>query len=109
LNGNPEIYSKLEKICKYLADGIVDEFNKKSIPNRINRLGSMMSVHFCSHDVNNFEDAKKCDIPLFNRFFHHMLKNGVYLPPSAFETWFISAALTEEDIEATLLAVRKFD
>jgi glutamate-1-semialdehyde 2,1-aminomutase len=68
----------------------------------------MMSVHFGSHPVIDFESAKACDNQLFNKFFHHMLKHGVYLPPSAFESWFISSALSDDDIRKTLEAVECF-
>ncbi len=105
---NPSIYSELEVKTKKLCDGIATALNKKGIAHHINRLGSMMSVHFGSHEVNNFEDAKACDNNLFNKFFHHMLSNGVYLPPSAFESWFISNALSEADIQKTIEVAEQF-
>ncbi len=108
LNDNPSIYSALETKTKLLCDGIHRTLDKKGIAHRINQLGSMMSVHFGSHEVNNFDDAKTCDNNLFNRFFHHMLEHGVYLPPSAFESWFICNALSDADIQKTVDAVSKF-
>jgi len=107
LRDNPSIYSKLEATTNKLADGIGAELTKKGIAHTINQLGSMMSVHFGSHPVSDFEGAKKCDNNLFNRFFHHMLNQGVYLPPSAFESWFISAAITDVEVAATIEAVKK--
>ncbi len=109
LISNPDIYSRLEKTCGQIADGIDSELSRKGIAHTINRLGSMLSVHFGAHDVTDFDSAKRCDIQLFNRFFHHMLKSGVYLPPSAFESWFISDVLTETEVEATIKAVKKFN
>jgi len=109
LRDNPSIYSKLEATTKKLADGIGAELTKKGIAHTINQLGSMMSVHFGSHPVSDFEAAKACDNKLFNRLFHHMLNQGVYLPPSAFESWFISAALTDVEVAATIEAVKNFN
>jgi glutamate-1-semialdehyde 2,1-aminomutase len=108
LKNNPKIYSNLETTTKQLAEGIREELTKKGIGHTVNRLGSMMSVHFGAHPVTDFETAKQCDIPLFNRFFHHLLKNGVYLPPSAYESWFISSAIGDAEAEATIAAVRNF-
>ena len=102
LEDNPGIYNELEAKTKTLCNGIQTVLQKKGIAHRINQLGSMMSVHFGSHEVNNFEDAKACDNNLFNKFFHHMLSNGIYLPPSAFESWFISNALSQADIQKTI-------
>lgn len=109
LKNNPAIYSKLEATTKQIADGAGAELTKKGIAYTTNRLGSMISVHFGSHPVTDFDSAKRCDIPLFNRFFHHMLKSGVYLPPSAFESWFISGAITDTEVEATIEAVKSFN
>ena len=68
----------------------------------------MMSLHFTDKHIENYEDAAACDIPFFNKFFHHMLSNGVYLPPSGFESWFISNALSDDDIENTMNVLKKF-
>ena len=57
----------------------------------------------------DFESAKQCDIGLFNRFFHHLLQQGVYLPPSAYESWFVSSAITDVEVAATIEAVKKFN
>lgn len=108
LKDNPSIYSTLETTTKQLADGIGAELTRKGITHTINQIGSMMSVHFGFHPVIDFDSARTCDNNLFNRFFHHMLQQGVYLPPSAFESWFISAAITDKEVEATIEAVKKF-
>ncbi len=73
----------------------------------INRIGSMISVHFSKTPVKNFEDAAAADNTFFNKFFHAMLKRGIYLPPSAFESWFLSNALTKEDIDETIYAAKE--
>ncbi|MDB5197292.1 MAG: hemL, partial [Flaviaesturariibacter sp.] len=71
------------------------------------QLGSMISVHFSSQPVEDFASAAAADNALFNRFFHAMLKRGVYLPPSAYETWFLSNALTNEELDATIHATEE--
>ncbi len=109
LKNNPSVYAKLENTTKQIADGVGVELYKKGISYTVNRLGSMISFHFGEHQVKDFESAKRCDINIFNRFFHHMLKRGIYLPPSAFESWFVSAAISDEEINATIDAVRTFN
>jgi glutamate-1-semialdehyde 2,1-aminomutase len=69
----------------------------------------MMSIFFHIASVSNFDEAQEANHALFNNFFHHMLRNGIYLPPSGYETYFISDALREEEIDRTLEAVRKFE
>lgn len=108
LKSSPDIYSKLQQTTKQLSDGISGVLTAKGIDHTINRLGSMMSVHFGIHEVIDFDTAKQCDIPLFNRLFHHLLQHGVYLPPSAYESWFISAAITETEVETTVKAIKTF-
>ncbi len=68
----------------------------------------MISVHFCNEEVVDFTTAAKGNNDTFKKFFHHMLDNGIYLPPSAFETWFLSAALSEKDLEKTIAACNSF-
>ncbi len=109
LKEDPSIYTGLEKKCSYLAEGLAEVLKEKSISHVINHIGSMISVHFCTHDVVDFETASTANIPLFNKFFHHMLSSGVYLPPSAYESWFLSRSLTYDDIDATIDIVGKFN
>ena len=108
LKNNINIYKELDEKCMYLKKGLHEIFEKKNIKHRINRMGSMISLHFCDHDVNDFESASKADILIFNKFFHHMLANGIYLPPSAYESWFLSNALTYEDLDETIKAAESF-
>ncbi len=108
LKSNPSLYIALEEKCKDLCAGIHRILERKKIPHTVNQLGSMMSIHFGAHSVTDFESAKAGDIQVFNQFFHHMLDQGVYLPPSAFESWFISSALSQEDIRKTLEVVDCF-
>ena len=73
------------------------------------QLGSMFTPFFSSNPINNFEDAKNCDHEKYARFFHHMLNNGFYLPPSGYEVSFISIAHTETQIDDFLEAVHKYE
>ncbi len=106
LKNNTFIYHQLEQTTSSLASGLKNAFSSKGIPVVINQLGSMISVFFSEHPVRNFEDAAATDIPLFNRFFHHMLDQGIYLPPAAFESWFVSAAISDAEIEKTIQAIK---
>jgi glutamate-1-semialdehyde 2,1-aminomutase len=108
IKNNPSIYTELDQKGARLEKSLNDIFAGKNIPHRINRVGSMISIFFTDDEVTDFESASKTDIKLFNRFFHHMLDNGIYLPPSAFESWFISNALTSEEIQKTLDVVEDF-
>jgi len=107
LRDNPGIYEALDKTTQAIHIGMEDALKASGRPYVINRFGSMISVHFSEKPVNNFADAAAADNATFNRFFHLMLNKGVYLPPSAFETWFVSHAVSAADVEATLLAARE--
>ena len=108
LNNNPSIYTDLEETGARLEKGFTEILNHKKIPHRINRMGSMMSIFFCNDEVTDFESASKTDTKLFKQFFHHMLDHGIYLPPSAYESWFLSNALSTDDLNQTLAALEKF-
>lgn len=82
--------------------------SEKGIKHKINRKGSMMSVFFGTNSVSNFDDAANTNHQSFNKFFHFLLENGIYLPPSSYETWFISNAIKEQEINRTLEVIRKF-
>jgi glutamate-1-semialdehyde 2,1-aminomutase len=104
LKEHTDIYKELEEKASYLEQGLRNVFEEKKTPFVINHLGSMISVHFSDHPVVDFASASSANNALFNKFFHAMLDRGIYLPPSAFETWFLSNALTKEDIDATVKA-----
>ena len=108
LKNNPGIYQDLENIGNQLSEGIRQALNTKGIPHTLNHIGSMLSLFFGNQKIKDFETVSQCDVALFNRFFHHMLKQGFYLPPSAFETWFLNASISQEDIEKTIKAVNAF-
>jgi len=108
LKENPSIYSELEEKTNTLHQGLAEVFNNKNIPARINQLGSMISIHFSEKPVLDFSSSASSDIQTFNKFFHFMLGQGIYLPPSAFETWFVSHALSKDDIDKTISAAGQF-
>jgi glutamate-1-semialdehyde 2,1-aminomutase len=102
LKENAAIYKQLDEFTNYLRNGLDDVLKTSGTPYVINQLGSMISVHFSEHPVINFASAAAANNELFKKFFHAMLKRGVYLPPSAFETWFLCNALTIEDLDTTI-------
>ena len=102
LHDNQEIYQQLEEMTASLLQGLAKAAEEHGVPVAIKRVGSMISLHFSAHPVTDFASAAAADITEFNRFFHYMLDAGVYLPPSAFETWFISHAISKADIDKTV-------
>ena len=109
IKNNPNFYEKLNKTTETLDFEIGKILNEKGIAHKINRKGSMMSVFFHTNRVSNFEEATDSNHSLFNNFFHQLLAQGIYLPPSGYETWFISDAINDVEIDKTLEAVRNFD
>jgi glutamate-1-semialdehyde 2,1-aminomutase len=108
IKNNDDFYKKLEKTTETLDFEMGKILNEKGIAHRINRKGSMMNIFFHTASVSNFDEAQQANHSLFNNFFHQMLESGIYLPPSGYETWFISHAINDLEIEKTLDAVRKF-
>jgi glutamate-1-semialdehyde 2,1-aminomutase len=107
LKNNPAIYKELEEKTIYLRDGLNEVLKAWGQPYVINQLGSMISVHFSNHAVVDFASAASANNELFKKYFHAMLKRGVYLPPSAFESWFLNNALTYEDLDKTIQATKE--
>jgi glutamate-1-semialdehyde 2,1-aminomutase len=107
LNDDTEIFNRLEEKTAYLEKGIRKVLNDNQIDFTINRVGSMISVHFDKNPVFDFNSAKNGDNETFKKFFHGLLKEGVYIAPSAYETWFITDALTYEDLDFTINAINK--
>ena len=108
LKKDPSIYSKLEDKTTYLNKGLHQALKNTDTPIVINQIGSMISIHFSDRPVTDFTAASLANNQLFSKFFHHMLNEGIYLPPSAFETWFLSTALTQQDLDKTIEATAKF-
>ncbi|WP_395632814.1 glutamate-1-semialdehyde 2,1-aminomutase [Flavobacterium sp.] len=107
LNSDLAIYDRLEAKTAYLHQGIEKVLKANNIVFTVNRVGSMISVHFDANPVVDFQTAKNGDNDTFKKFFHGMLREGVYIAPSAYETWFITDALTYEDLDFTIEAVNK--
>jgi glutamate-1-semialdehyde 2,1-aminomutase len=106
LKTNPSIYQSLNEKTLYLKEGLHRAFSNAGKDFVINQLGSMLSVHFSKGPVNDFTSASSANNEQFNTFFHKMLQQGIYLPPSAFESWFLNDALTYEDLDKTIAASR---
>lgn len=106
LRNNSSVYTELDSKTEYLHNGLQNAFNDWGKPCVINRMGSMISIHFSNHAVTDFETASAANNELFKDYFHAMLNQGVYLPPSAFESWFLNNALTNEDLDNTIDATK---
>ena len=107
LKENNGIYKSLEEKSLYLEKEMIKVLEKTSLDFKINRLGSMISLHFTSDDVIDFETAQKGNNDKFKKYFHGMLNEGIYLPPSAFESYFLNDALSYSDIDLTINALTK--
>ena len=107
LNSDSEIFQRLADKTEYLGNGISKVLNNNKIVHTINRVGSMISVHFDKNPVVDFKTAKNGDNETFKKFFHGLLTEGIYIAPSAYETWFITDALTYDDLDFTINAVNK--
>ena len=107
LKENTSIYQQLEEKGNYLKEGLQKVLEESNIPFVINHMGSMISVHFGEKLVVDFASASSANNQFFNKFFHAMLDRGIYLPPSAYESWFLSNALKKEDLDETIEAVRE--
>lgn len=105
LNEDETIFSRLEEKTAYLENGIRRVLKEANVMFTINRVGSMISVHFDANPVYDFNTAKNGDNETFKLFFHGLLKRGVYIAPSSYETWFITDALSYEDLDFTINAI----
>jgi glutamate-1-semialdehyde 2,1-aminomutase len=104
LNDDAEIYTRLKEKTDYLHKGLSKVLTERGITHTINQVNSMISVHFAEDAVVDFTSSAKGDNPQFKKFFHGMLAKGIYIAPSAYETWFICDALSYEDLDATIAA-----
>jgi len=98
----PDIYEHLHNITTQLKTGLEQLSVQMNLPMQVHQFGSMISVFFTSNKVNNYATAKTTDTEFFARLFWKLLEYGVYLPPSNFESWFLSSVHTKEDIEKTI-------
>jgi glutamate-1-semialdehyde 2,1-aminomutase len=107
LKNNPSVYKELDDKTAYLHEGLDNVLKASGTDYIINRFGSMISIHFSDHAVKDFATASSANNELFKKYFHAMLNRGVYLPPSAFESWFLNNALTYEDLDKTIQATKE--
>jgi glutamate-1-semialdehyde 2,1-aminomutase len=106
LNKDDAVFDRLENKTNRLYQGFDSVLSSSEVPYQINRLGSMISIHFTDQPVIDFETAAYGNNDYFKKFFHGMLKHGIYLPPSAFESYFLNDALSYDDIDHTIEALR---
>lgn len=107
LNDNPQIFDEINQSTAYLHKGFDEVLQKNQIDYTINRFGSMITIFFSSEEIKDFDTAQTANNDYFKKFFHGMLENGVYLPPSSFETWFVGHALSQADLDYTIETVDK--
>ncbi len=107
LTAASDFYAVLEKRTKALAFGLEQAAQEAGVEITVNRVCGMLTVFFTADPVRSLADAQAADAARYGRFFHAMLEAGIYLPPSAFEAWFVGGAHTEADIESTCEAARE--
>jgi len=104
LNTNKMIYKQLEQRSSQLEEGFRENLQKLGLGYALNRVGSMFTLFFTSKTVNDYDSAAASDTGKFSTYFNAMLEQGIYLPPSQFETVFVSTAHTEKIIDKTIKA-----
>lgn len=103
LISKPNFYVELERKTQQLTQGLLERANKAGIPFLTNAVCGMFGLFFSDQkSILTFDDVKRCDVDRFKRFFHEMLKEGIYLAPSAYEAGFVSAAHGDKEIAKTL-------
>ena len=107
IENDAELFNRLKEKTTYLHEGLDSVLTQSCIDHTINRVGSMISIHFAKDEVVDFESSAKGNNETFKKFFHGLLNEGIYIAPSAFETWFITDALTYKDLDETIEAVDK--
>lgn len=107
LNNDKDIFKRIDLKTAYLEKGIQKVLSDNTIVFTTNRVGSMISVHFDESPVIDFQSAKKGDNETFKKFFHGLLNEGIYIAPSAYESWFITDALSYDDLDFTINAISK--
>ena len=107
LDTDRAIFKRLEEKTAYLGAGIERVLKANNVVFTINRIGSMISIHFDANPVTDFQSAAAGDNETFKKFFHGLVAEGIYIAPSAYETWFITDALTYEDLDFTIQAIDK--
>jgi glutamate-1-semialdehyde 2,1-aminomutase len=101
------VYERLEALGRRLEEGLRENLRTLSLRYPLHRVGSMLCLFFTDRPVRNAREAETCDRRRFAAYFHAMLDRGIYLPPSQFESFFISAAHTEAELDRTIEASRQ--
>ena len=107
LNEQPEVFDSLAKKTAYLHEGFDNVLKRAGFPYQINSFGSMFTLFFAEEPVTDFASSAKSNTARFRKYFHGMLREGIYLPPSAFESYFLNDALTYEDLDKTIGALNR--
>jgi glutamate-1-semialdehyde 2,1-aminomutase len=103
---NAPLYRRLAALGTRLAAGLADAAREARVPLQVNAFGSILTPFFTDRPVRDYASATSADTDRYARFFRGMLTRGVYLPPSQFEAWFLSAAHTRRDVDRTVAAAR---
>ena len=101
---NPGVYTSLAQRGLELKNALANDLKELGLNYTINQIGSMFTLFFTDKEVNNFNDAKSSDTALFGKYFKGMLDKGIYLPPSQYESWFLSAALGDSEYDQIISA-----
>jgi glutamate-1-semialdehyde 2,1-aminomutase len=99
-----DAYRHLDSLAAALGDGLAEAFEGAGLPATVQRAGNLFSVFMTDRPVADYQAAKGQDVAAYARFFHAMLERGVYLPPSAFEAWFVSTVHGEAEVDRVLTA-----
>jgi glutamate-1-semialdehyde 2,1-aminomutase len=102
-----DAYRHLDRLAETLCDGLAGAFADAGVPARVQRAGNLFSVFMTADEVRDYDGARRQDTAAYARFFHAMLDRGVYLPPSAFEAWFVSIVHRDADVDLVLGAARE--
>ncbi|MEE9273393.1 MAG: glutamate-1-semialdehyde 2,1-aminomutase [Robiginitomaculum sp.] len=100
-------YKQFNAVAKRIEEALLSSANTYGVDITVNRFGAMINPFFTDIKVSNFAEAQTSDIAKFAKFFWEMMKQGVFLPPSQFESWFLSSALSEKDVDVTIAAIDK--
>jgi glutamate-1-semialdehyde 2,1-aminomutase len=103
----PGVYGRPETLAARLQRGLEETIQESGLPAHVQRVGSMLTLFFSQQPVTDAQTAERCDTARFAAFHRAMRAQGILLPPSQFEAWFVSLAHREEDIDRTIEATRK--
>ncbi len=103
----PGVYEDLDRKSERLSNGLANAAQTAGIAAKVDHVGSMLGMFFSDRKIDNFEDAKTCDLELFTRFYQGMRHQGIYIAPSQFEALFLSTAHGDADIDATVQAAER--